>query len=87
MDEDISGDSEFVGDTQLVIDAQQQLSTSVIQVPDTVQKDIDFLKESWANMAELEDGNILEQQPEVRFQTVLSRSQKKAIKKRAAAAK
>ncbi|MCI60813.1 hypothetical protein A2U01_0082069, partial [Trifolium medium] len=47
MDEVISGDSEFVGDTQLVNDAQQQLFTAFIQVPDTMQKDIDFLKESW----------------------------------------
>jgi hypothetical protein len=47
-------------------------------VPLEVQQDIDFLKQSWANMAELEDT-----QQENPFQPVLSKSQKKAKKKKA----
>jgi hypothetical protein len=56
--------------------------------PDTVQKDIEFLKESWANMAEVEDGNVdVQQGVETPFQPVITKSQKKAMKKREAARK
>ncbi|WJX72401.1 hypothetical protein P8452_56287 [Trifolium repens] len=56
--------------------------------PDTVQKDIEFLKESWANIAEVEDGNVdVQQGVEAPFQPVITKSQKKAMKNRETARK
>jgi hypothetical protein len=88
MDDDSSEDSEFVQETQVIFEKNQQLVTNAIttdSVPEIVQRDIDFLKEYWANMADLEDGNVIKQ-VEAPFQPVLSKSQKKAIRKKAAAA-
>ncbi|PNY04330.1 serine/threonine-protein phosphatase 6 regulatory [Trifolium pratense] len=49
-----------------------------VDIPVDVQNDINFLKQSWANMTELADGQNEAQPP---FQQVLSKSQKKANKK------
>jgi hypothetical protein len=81
LDVESSDDSDF-SDAQMVMETQLQIP------PDIVQKDIYFLKESWANMADVEDGNVEDQhRVEAPFQTVLTKSQKKAMKKREAAGK
>ncbi|GAU40165.1 hypothetical protein TSUD_292700 [Trifolium subterraneum] len=60
VDTQISEDSEFVGDTQ---PPEVAAIDHVQQIPLVVQKDIEFLKESWANLAELEDNCALDLDP------------------------
>jgi hypothetical protein len=82
-----SQDSAFVDATQFqkedtLADMQQPILTPV-----RVQKDMAFLKESWANMADLEDQNNAQGNTsashlqEEGFQVKLSKNQKKAQKK------
>jgi hypothetical protein len=83
-----SQDTDFVDATQFQKD---DIMTTVIQpisTPDRVQKDMMFLKDSWANMAELEEqeaiqANEVEAQQVTHddFQTKLTKNQKKAQKK------
>jgi GTP cyclohydrolase I len=65
------------------------------QTPDRVMKDMNFLKDSWANMAEEEE--VIQQNEETTenalvqhddgFQVSMSKHQKKAIKKRTQSSK
>ncbi|GAU48100.1 hypothetical protein TSUD_133200 [Trifolium subterraneum] len=88
-------ESEFVDDTQLKVSdfgTEGNVIQQIANIPVEVQKDMEFLKTSWANMAELDaeddttplvDGQqILEAIPDAKqhddgFQMVLSKSKKK----------
>jgi hypothetical protein len=55
-------DSEFVEATQLL---EVAVINQVQQIPPVVQKDIEFLKESWANLADLEDNYVIDPDPDI----------------------
>lgn len=92
--ENESCNSSFVDATQqqLVVDKQAGNMDLVIHsnsnIPiDTIQKDVEFLKQSWANMAELEQDQIneLHKDDEIEaieppFQNSVSKHQKKKLK-------
>jgi hypothetical protein len=87
IDSDSSQDSAFVDATQFQKDDVPILEPVV--PPDRVQKDMIFLKQSWANIADLEDQDMpqvdiaptVPQQCDEGFQVQLSKQQKKAQKK------
>jgi hypothetical protein len=87
IDGDSSQDSAFVDATQFQKDDVPILDPVV--PPDRVQKDMIFLKQSWANIADLEDQDMpqvdiaptVPQQCDEGFQVQLSKQQKKAQKK------
>jgi hypothetical protein len=77
--------SEFVADTQHInVHGCQDDVSSVAEdtIPVIVQKDIEFLKNSWANLAEQEDNTNLElDASDEPFQPVVSKASKKASKR------
>jgi hypothetical protein len=80
FDSDSSQDSAFVDATQF----QNETVTEPVMTPERVQKDMNFLKQSWANMAEQEEQDTStkeQQQCDEGFQIKLSKQQKKTQKK------
>jgi hypothetical protein len=70
------------------IDAADGQIDESIQTPDRVAKDMEFLKESWANMTEADetlqnvaDTSLIADSNDQGFQIHLSKNQKKAQKK------
>jgi hypothetical protein len=84
---DSDEDSEFVDATQAIdmVQRGQDIHASDPRVihPEIVQKDIAFLKESWANMADLEDNTVLfnDELEMDGFQPVISKASKKASRR------
>jgi hypothetical protein len=83
-----SQDSEFVDATQFQKEDNMNTVLQPVPTPERVQKDMIFLKESWANMAEQEEHECIQaaaveahQTREEEFQIKLSKNQKKAQKK------
>jgi hypothetical protein len=83
-----SQDTDFVDATQFQKEDNLETVIQPISTPERVQKDMMFLKDSWANMAELEEQDVL-QDPvmeaqttkEDGFQIKLTKNQKRAQKK------
>jgi hypothetical protein len=95
IDSDCSHESDFVETTQFPLpkDTVGPVLTLVSDIPPKVQHDMEFLKESWANMqeqadaeatrlaeAEAPEARLLAQQEESNFQTVSSKNKKKKSK-------
>jgi hypothetical protein len=84
---DSDEDSEFVDATQAIdmVQRGQDIHARDPRVihPEIVQKDIAFLKESWANMADLEDNTVLfnDELEMDDFQPVISKASKKASRR------
>jgi hypothetical protein len=89
---DSISDSDFVDATQDdEVGQRSPVISSSNNIPVMVQNDINFLKNSWANMADLEDNTELFQQDfenlEIPFQPVISKASKKAARKKNVASK
>jgi hypothetical protein len=95
IDSDCSHESDFVETTQFPLpkDTVGPVLTLVSDIPPKVQHDMEFLKESWANMQEQADAEatllgeaaasearLHAQQEESNFQTVSSKNKKKKSK-------
>jgi hypothetical protein len=92
VEDDVSSQGSFIDATQELHDRPSSEGDFNVQgtssaTPENVRKDMAFLNDSWANMAENDDEearllNFLEQPPPVQnFQVQLPKSQKKQQKK------